>query len=118
MAAAAARILPGSLAVAPFEGGEVVGFEADKGSIEHFPARHDDDVQAGRDLVAPEHFARQALGAVAIDGRPELPCSGNPESPFRSAIRNDEHGHETAVDPRPGLVGALELTAPADALGP
>ena len=36
-----------TVAVAPFEGGVIVGFEAGEGSIEHFPARHDDDIEAG-----------------------------------------------------------------------
>jgi len=45
----------------------VVGFEAGEGSIEHFPARDDDNVEAGFHLVAPEHLAGEALGAIAID---------------------------------------------------
>jgi hypothetical protein len=55
------------LSPAAFERGTVIGFETDEGSIEHFPARHDDDVEAGGHLVAPEHLTSEALGAVAID---------------------------------------------------
>ena len=45
----------------------VIGFEAGEGGIEHFPARHDDDVGAGGHLVTPEHLAGEAFGAIAID---------------------------------------------------
>jgi hypothetical protein len=45
----------------------VISFEAGEGGIEHFPARHNDDVEAGGHVVAPEHLAGEALGAIAID---------------------------------------------------
>jgi hypothetical protein len=45
----------------------VISFETGEGGIEHFPARHDDNVEAGRCCVAPEHLASEALGAIAID---------------------------------------------------
>jgi hypothetical protein len=43
--------------VPPLEGGVIVGFENGEGSIEHFPARHNHNIKAGRYHVAPEHLA-------------------------------------------------------------
>jgi hypothetical protein len=51
-----------------FKGGSVVGFEAGEGGIEHFPARHDNDIDAGGELLPPEHLATEAPGAVAVNG--------------------------------------------------
>ena len=48
------------------KGLKVVGFEACKGGIEHFPARHDDDIESGGELVPSEEFARKAFGAAAV----------------------------------------------------
>jgi hypothetical protein len=53
----------------------VVGFKGGEGSIEHFPARHDHDVQSGprlerrSNLMAPEQLPRQALRAISANGR-------------------------------------------------
>jgi hypothetical protein len=38
--------------------GKVVGFNAGKRSIEHFPARDDDDVDTCGNRVSPEDLAR------------------------------------------------------------
>jgi hypothetical protein len=57
-----------TFAIAPPESGVIVGFEAGKGSIEHFPARHDHDIKSSGHSVAPEQLARQALGTIAFDG--------------------------------------------------
>jgi hypothetical protein len=107
----------GPRAVALVEKRAVVRFKAGEGSIEHFPARHNDDVERGCDLVAPEHFSRQALDAVSFDGRPQLPgrCYAQPRGP--SAVRNDEDGHETALKPKSGVVRALEVRPMSNPLG-
>ena len=45
----------------------IVALETVKRRIKHFPARDDDNVEAGFHLVAPEHLTGEALGAIAID---------------------------------------------------
>jgi hypothetical protein len=35
----------------------VVSFEVDEGSMEHFPARHDHDVEADSNFVTPEDLS-------------------------------------------------------------
>src|SRR5690606_18729923 len=103
--------------VASFECAKEVCFNAGERCIEHFPPRHDHDVESCRHLVTPEHFAGAALGAVALNGRPELPCGGHAEPRRRSAVRDDEEGHEPGVNPDPRLVRAFEFRPPPDAIG-
>jgi hypothetical protein len=52
----------------------IVTLEAGKRRIKHFPARHDDDVQAGCDLMTPEHLPSEPLGAISLDCGTELPA--------------------------------------------
>ena len=54
--------------IAAIEGDVVIGFETGEGCIEHFPARHDDDIEAGRQLPAPEQLSCQAFRAITFNG--------------------------------------------------
>lgn len=114
---ALARAWPGALPAVALENGEVIGFEAGEGGIEHFPARHDDDVDAGGDFMAPEHLSGEAFGAVPFDGRPEFPRGSHTEAGCGSAIRQHEQCHEAAVDASALFVDALKFGPAADALG-
>jgi hypothetical protein len=58
----------------------IVTLETGKGRIKHFPARDDDDVQPGRDLMTPEDFPSEPLGPVPLDRGTELPAGGDPQS--------------------------------------
>ena len=81
----------------------VISFKGGKGSIEHFPARHDHYVQSRlrlenwSDFVAPEQLPRQALRAISTGGRAQLAacCDTEPWVPER--VRNDDDGHELRV---------------------
>lgn len=90
----------------------VVGFKAGEGRIEHFPPGDNDDIESGRDLVAPEHFPRQALGAIAFDGRSQLPRRRDAEARVRQTILRDEQRQEPAVKPRAGRIGPFEVGPP------
>ena len=107
------RTLP---TVAP-ENGVVISFEDGEGGMKHFPARHDNDVEAGGDLIAPEHLSGEAFGAVAFDGGPELPRGRDTEPRRGTAIRQHEQRHEPAVDASAFSVDTLEFGPAADALG-
>ena len=111
------RVWPRTLATVAFENGVVIGFEAGEGGIEHFPARHDDDVEAGGDFMAPEHLSGETFGAVPFDGRPEFPRGSHTEPRRGSAVRQHEQCHEAAMDPSAFFVDALEFGPAADALG-
>ena len=105
------------MASTTLKGGVIVSFQASEGSIEHFPARYDDNVEPGGHFMTPEHLAGQALGAVAINGRPDLSCRCHAEPWHRAAVRQHEYGHEPAMRLRPCLVNAFELGSAADAFG-
>jgi hypothetical protein len=111
-----ARAWPRTFAAA-FEHGVVIGFEGVEGGIEHFPARHDHDVETGGDFMAPEHLSGEAFGAVPYDRRPEFPRGGHAKPGRGSAIRQHEKRHEAAMDTSAIFVNALEFGPAADAFG-
>jgi hypothetical protein len=57
----------------------IISLEAGKGRFKHFPARNDDDVQPGGDLMTSEDLSSESLGAISLDGRAELPARGDPQ---------------------------------------
>src|SRR5688572_29812721 len=50
--------------VASGEGGVVIGLKAGERRIEHFSARHKDDIQARRRFLLTEQFSGETLGPV------------------------------------------------------
>jgi hypothetical protein len=100
----------------------VVDFKGGEGSIEHFPARHNHDVQSWlglerwSDLVAPEQLPRQALRAIPIDGRTQFTAGRHAQPRVGACISNDDHGHETRVKPSPVRIRTFEFRASANAL--
>jgi hypothetical protein len=56
------------------EGVCVIGLKAGEGRIEHFPARHDDDVEAGWRFLSSKQLAGQALGSIPHNCGAQLPC--------------------------------------------
>jgi hypothetical protein len=99
------------------EEGEVIGFESCERCIEHFPARHDDDVEAANVFPPPEQLAGTPFGPVALDGRAQFPRRSDSKARRRHPVGHDEHRHEAAVNLRAGAVNPLELRPPANALG-
>jgi hypothetical protein len=95
----------------------VVSFEVGKGSIEHFPARHDDDVEVGRHFVTPEELSGQPLRSIPLNGRADLACRRHAEPSRRAAIGYCEDRHEPAVCSSPGIVDALEFGPATNTLG-
>ena len=92
----------------------VIGFKAGEGGIEHFPARHNNDVEAGVHLVAPEHLACEALGAIAVDRRANLPRRRHSQPRRGAIVWQHEYGHDPAVRFDSRLVDAFELGPAAD----
>lgn len=99
-----------------------IGFNLGEGSIEHFPARHNHDIQSRlgleswSDLVAPEQLPRQALRTISTDGRTQFAACSDAQPRVGAHIWNDDDGHESRVKSSPVRVHALELRASANAL--
>ena len=72
----------------------IVTLKADKGRIKHFAAWHDDDVQAGRDLMTPEDLTSEPLGTISLDRDTELPARGDAQPGRCTAVCGDEQRHE------------------------
>lgn len=66
--------------MAPVKGLCIVTLEAGKRRIKHLPARDDDDVQSGGDLMTPKDFPRESLGPIPLDSGPELSAGGDSQS--------------------------------------
>jgi hypothetical protein len=98
------------------EGGTVVGVKAGEGRIEHFPARHHDDIEAGCKFVAPEELAGEPFGSIPFHRRADLAGGSHAEPGRRSTVRHHEQHHESAVDADACVVGALELGPAPDPL--
>ena len=96
----------------------IVGFKAGEGGIEHFPARHEDDIESRSDLIPPEDLARQSLGAVAIDRRSQLARCRDTEPAAGAAVRHDEQHHQPAVQLDARLIRPFELGPVPDANRP
>ena len=85
--AAAAR--PTRVGVFTFTSGEgvcVIGLKAGEGRIEHFPARHDDEVETGWRFVFPEQLTGQALGSVPHDRGPQLSCGCHTQPASQASV--------------------------------
>ena len=108
--------------MALIEGMGVIGFKGGEGSIEHFPARHNHDIQSWlgleswSDLVAPEQLPRQALRAIPTDGRTQFTACGDAQPRVGARIWNDDDGHEARVKSSPVRIRTFELRASANAL--
>jgi hypothetical protein len=88
--------------------------------MEHFPARHNDDIQSGlrlenrSGLVTSEQLARAALCEIPVGCVSELPRRGDSQSRMRPSVWNHENRHETRVNPCSLSVCAFKLCAAAD----
>jgi hypothetical protein len=116
-AAGSASALRPPLVRTALEDGEVVGFKRDEGRIQHFPPGHDNDVDAGGQLVAPEELSGQPLRPVPLDGRPQLFRGRHAETGSARPVGGHEQRHVAAVGPRARVVGALELGTATNPLG-
>jgi hypothetical protein len=58
----------------------IVTLEAGKGRIKHLPARDNDDVQSGRDLMTPKNLPSEPFGAIALNRSTELAAGCDPQA--------------------------------------
>ena len=50
----------------------IIDLEAGEGRIKHSPTRHDDDIQARRDLMTPEDLPSDPFRTIPLNRAPEL----------------------------------------------
>jgi hypothetical protein len=104
--------------VAPGEGGAVIGLKAGKGRIEHFSARHEDDIQTRRRFLLTEQLTGETLGPVPHNRGAEFSSGGHAKPAPVAAVWRHEQGHEPAGQPQAVLVCPLEFRSPPDAILP
>ena len=105
-----------SLTVASGKGCGVVDLKAGEGRIEHFSARHEDDIESGWRLLFPEQLAGKTLGPVPDNRGPELSGRRNTESTPIAAVWRHKQSHEPAPQPQAVFIRALKLGTPPDPL--
>ena len=105
-----------SLTIASGKGCGVVDLKAGEGRIEHFSARHEDDIESGWRLLSPEQLAGKTFGPVPDNRGAELSCGRNTESTPIAVVRRHEQSHEPAPQPQAVFIRPLKLRAPPDPL--
>jgi hypothetical protein len=98
---------------ASFDGLYVFGFKGSQGGVKQFPLRHDDRVEAWRDLVATENLSNQSFSSIPLDGPTQLPGGRDPEPAHGMARRQQEKREQAPVNARALLIYTQKLgTAP------
>ena len=105
-----------ALTVASGKGCGVVDLKAGEGRIEHFSARHEDDIESGWRLLFPDQLAGKTLGPVPDNSGPELSCRRNTESTPIAAVWRHKQSHEPAPQPQAVFIRPLKLRTPPDPL--
>jgi hypothetical protein len=102
------------------EGLGVVGFKDGEGSIEHFPARHNHNVESRlrveKGLVAPEQLPRETFCAISANSRSQLAAGRYSQPRVRARVRDNDDGHEPRVNPDSSRIRTFKLRAAANSL--
>src|SRR5437899_4731239 len=102
-ATAEGRPLPESSKVA-FESVAELGFKGSQAGVEQFAFRNDDDVEAGRELVATEDLSNQSFSSISLDRATQFPGSGDSQPAYRQAVRERKQRQIAAVRPNTAIV--------------
>jgi hypothetical protein len=103
-----------ALTVATGEGDGVIGLKTGEGGIEHFPARHNDDVEPGRRFLSPKQLSGKTLGPVPHNGRAKLSSGRYAESTPIAAVWRDKQNHVPACQAKAAFIRPLEFRASAN----
>jgi hypothetical protein len=107
-----------ALPIATGEGGGVIGLKAGEGGIEHFSARHEDDIEPGRRFLSPKQLPGKTLGPVSHNGGAKLSSGRYTESTPTAAVWRDKQRHEPACQAKAAFIRPLEFRAPANPFVP
>ena len=105
-------------AVTTGESACVIGLKAGKGRIEHFPARHDDNVESRWRFQSSEQLAGETLGPVPHGRGAKLPGSRHAQSAPCASVRGDEQCHEPAAETLAVLISPFEFRTSSNPLVP
>ena len=98
------------------DGLAIFGFKVSQTDVEHFPPRHDDHVEARRDLVSTENFSNQSFSSVSLDRAPQFP-GGRDAEPAEFPVAGKDKNREAApAYADAARVDQLEFGAPANPL--
>lgn len=87
----------------------VIGFNDGEGGVEQFALGNDDNIEPRRDLVTTKNLSYQSLGAVSLDGAPELSCRGNAKTRHVPAVGQHEHCTVAPAEANATLVNLPKL---------
>jgi hypothetical protein len=106
--------LAGSSKVA-FESVAELGFKGNQAGVEQFAFRDDDDVEAGRELVATEDLSNQSFSSISLDRAAQFPGSRDSQPAYRQVVRERKQRQIAAVRPNTTIVNLLVFGTPANA---
>ena len=110
------RPLPAS-SKGSFENVAELGFKGSQAGVEQFAFRNDDDVEAGRELVATENLSNQSFSSISPDGPTELAGRRDAEAADAELVGEQKDRRVAAMDLDAAVVHLLELGTAADPLG-
>src|ERR1019366_7983006 len=88
------------LAVAPFDGIEVIGFKNSQAGVEQFALGDDHDVEALGDFVSTKDLSNQSFSAVSLDRSAQLLGRRDSQPADRERVGQDENRAVSAMDAR------------------
>ena len=112
----ARSVLAAMPADASFDGLYVFGFKGSQRGVKQFPLRHDDHVEALRDLVTTENLSNQSFSSVSLDGTTQLLGSRDPQPAHGLARRQQEDREQAPVNARALLIYTQKLGTPPNPL--
>jgi hypothetical protein len=89
-----------------------LGFKGSQAGVEQFAFRDDDDVEAGRELVATENLSNQSFSSISLDRAAQFPGGGDSEPANGQAVREREQRQIAAVCLYAAIVNLLILGVP------
>ena len=89
----------------------IIGFKGGQAGVEQLALRHDDDVEAWRDLVSTENLSNQSFSSVSLNRAAELLRRRDAQPADRAAGWRGRTGCVAAVDPDAAFVNLLKLGA-------
>jgi hypothetical protein len=98
------------------KGSAVIGFKGSQTGFEEFSPRHDDHVEAGRELVLSENLSYQSLSAISYNRPAKFSCRRDSEAADVLLIGQDKKRAVASADSISMLVDPLVIGAAPDSL--
>jgi hypothetical protein len=92
----------------------VVGFKGSQAGVEQLALRHNDQVEARRELVATENLSNQSFRSIPHHRASQLPRRRDAKATHRERVGQNEHGAVTAANADSPFVRLLEFSTAPD----